>query len=365
MRRKASNTLLAASAAMLMAVMILPAHAQYTSSASPSSSQKPESSDNPLSPIPTMPDDMPVIPEGSTANLTLRYFDDEDETIPAKGTEFTIYQVASIGRDVDNNGMYVPLDKDLSFHDAPEVTEYQKKVISRYTENPETGVTRTEAIQDNGEAVFEDLKPGAYFVTESKTIRFHIASQSFLVSVPETEKSGKTWNFDVKADVKPNLAGDLSVQKILKSSDTNPDEIFHFKVTINPEGEYKIKMPDGSDSTVRNGDTVAIRGGQSFTIYDLPDQSDYEVAEVEDGQNGYVTTTVNTKGKIEYAAEKDAAITNRKDKVKTFVSTGGLAAALSLFGGAATILVIVLYALIRQHKESRKEQEETKNDKEQ
>lgn len=190
MRRKASNTLLAASAAMLMAVMILPAHAQDTSSASPSSSQKPESSDNPLSPIPTMPADMPVIPEGSTANLTLRYFDDEDETIPAKGTEFTIYQVASIGTDVDNNGMYVPLDKDLSFHDAPEVTEYQKKVISRYTENPEIGVTRTEAIQDNGEAVFEDLKPGAYFVTESKTIRFHIASQSFLVSVPETEKSG-------------------------------------------------------------------------------------------------------------------------------------------------------------------------------
>ena len=123
-------------------------------------------------------------------------------------------------------------------------------------------------------------------------------------------------------------------------------------------------MPDGSESTVRNGDTVAIRGGQSFTIYDLPDQSDYEVAEVEDGQNGYITTTVNTKGKIEYAAEKDAAITNRKDRVKTFVSTGGLTVALSLFGGAAAVLVIVLYALIKQHRNSRKDAEETKESKE-
>ena len=360
--RRIKSPLLAVSVWMLAASLFLPVHAEETELPSPS--QEPGTENDPVGPIPTMPEDMPVIPEGKTAKLILRYFDDEDETIPATGTEFTIYQVASIGRDVDNNGMYVPLEKDLSFHDAPEVDEYQKRVVSKYTENPKIGVTRTEAIQDNGEAVFEDLQPGAYFVTETKTIRYHLTSKSFLVSAPETSQSGKTWNFEVKADVKPNLAGDLSVQKILKGTDTNPNEVFHFRVTIPPEGEYRIKMPDGSEAAVRNGDTVPIKGGQSFTIYDLPDQSEYEVSEVEDGQNGYITTVNHTKGKIEYAAEQEASITNRKDRVKTFVSTGGLTVALSLFGGAAAVLAIVLYALIKQHRNNRKDAEETKESRE-
>ena len=42
---------------------------------------------------------IPVIQDVTTANLTIRYFDDSEETIPITGAEFTIMKVADIGTD--------------------------------------------------------------------------------------------------------------------------------------------------------------------------------------------------------------------------------------------------------------------------
>lgn len=306
-----------------------------------------------------IPDTLPIIPENMECTLTVRYFDDSDETAPIKGAEFEVFQVASIGKDVNNNGAYIPLDDSLSFSDADDADAYKEKVEAVYKRNPNLGWHDKKETADSGLTVFAGMPAGAYFVEETKAAQWHTPSIPFLVSVPEASEghSGRVdhWNFDVNIFPKPNLTGNLTAEKILQGADANDNDVFHFHLML-PEGEFKCRMPDGCTDTVRNGDEVAIKGGQSFTIIDLPDNSEYKITEVEEGGSGYTTTYKDNAGRIKYAEEITASVTNTKDNVNTSVSDGGIGIALCCFGGAAAMIVLILFMLRKGRKDKEADQ---------
>lgn len=263
-------------------------------------------------------ENLPTI-DRETGRLTVRYFDDSEETAPVTGAEFTIYKVADIGRSQveGTNGKYLPLTEDLDFVNETDALAYEEKVISAYEAGlgKNGGYTATVAVNEEGEAVFDDLPVGAYLVTETKVMRYHVRSTPFLESVPETNESGTSWNFDVVCNPKQILAGDLNVTKKIKGKDINKDTTYHIKLTLNTEGTFKAKMPDGTEGTVKDGDEIAIKANQTLYIYDIPANTEYFVTEVEENGNDasgrrFDTTYKNQDGKIKDYSGILVTITN-------------------------------------------------------
>ncbi len=294
-----------------------------------------------------------------TANLTIKYFDDSDETIPITGAEFTVMKVADIGRDITDgtNGKYLPLDDEIDFTKIEEKSDddaykYEQKVISYYEENPNAGYTKTMVINANGYATYT-LPVGAYLVRETSTTRYHVRSKPFLVSVPETNEESNSWNFDVVVYPKQIIAGDLNIEKKLIGKSSSYDNVFHVTVNLSAEGSYKAKLADGTESTVKDGDVLTIKGNQSITIYDVPTGTDYKVTEVEANVDPYLTGYKNQEGKIEPKTEVKVTVINdttQWDNVHT--GTGSYIIIAMMIGGGALALLIYLLASGKHKKET-------------
>lgn len=298
----------------------------------------------------------PSVLTSDTSNLTIEYFDDEDQTIPVTGAEFKVYQVASIGRDGKDNGAYLPLSDEIEYSEETDGNSYEKKVLAAYEKNPKLGHTAEAVIDKTGRAKLTGLPDGAYLVTETKTVRYHIRSIPFIVSTPEMNEDNSGWNFDVKCSPKSTTAGDLKISKVLKGNGTNKNDVFHFVLHL-PKGEYRAVLADGTEKKVSNGETIALKGGQSATVYDLPSGEDYKVEEVENNQNGYRTVYQNESGKIVEKAETGVTVSNYRDKhnpVNTFVRNYPAAAA-EIFGFAICALIVVLI-IKKKNKENNKEE---------
>lgn len=285
------------------------------------------------------------------ANLTVRYFDDSDEEIPVVGSEFTIYQVAEIGRELQNNGAYVPLDDSLDFSDIDEYTyndadalAYEEKVINEYKEHPDIGYKATLPIGKDGLAVFKDIPVGAYLITETKTARYHITSIPFIVSIPELNESNTGWGYEITANPKPILAGDLEITKITKGKIKSEDKSYTLKINL-PKGEFRATLPDGKQSTVKNGDKISIKGGETLKIYDIPSGGKYRVTEVEaNGTNhsgNFRTTYTNNKGTI---IEKNATKVKIVNDSTDFDTGAGyhMLFEMMIGGGALAFLIFLI-----------------------
>lgn len=298
---------------------------------------------------PVFAKDMPTIPEGATGSLSLRYFDDSDESEPVIGAKFKVYQVASIGKDMNNNGAYIPLVDNISFIGETDAKKYEGKVHKAYEEKPDLGFTAETTIGRSGIGTIKDMPAGAYFVEEIGAVRYHITSRPFLVSVPETDDTQTSWNFDVTADPKPNIAGDLSVKKVLTGNEADKNDVFTFQIHI-ADGEYKAKLPDGSEGAVKDGAEIQMKGGQSFSIYDLPEGSEYSVVEYEANQNGYTTLYKNAKGTISGKSEVTAVVTNKKQKDHPGVGTGIKNNKLIFMEFGGSLLALIVIAGLHKHK---------------
>lgn len=311
--------------------------------------------------------------ENETGTLTVKYYDDSEETKPIEGAEFTIYKVANIGRKAEDgtSGAYLYLDDSLSFtnEDGSEVTDvekYEASVLDVYGRQAELGLidetySATVAVGKDGLAVFKDVPVGAYLVTETKTMRYHIRSKSFLVSVPETEENGYTWNYDVTCNPKQILAGDLEVtKKILGKDLPKKDATFTVELTL-PEGEYSALLPSGKAGYVHNGDEIDIKGDQTLYVYDLPEGSEYTVKEKEangtiDGLGFKTTYEVNSKtaeeatGKIvSYGAQK-VTITN--DSTDFDTGSGFYKTMWYMIAGVGAITVLIFLFATRKKKKT-------------
>lgn len=289
--------------------------------------------------------------EDRTANLTVKYFDDEEEKIPVAGAEFTIYQIAEFGHDFENNGKYLPLDETVSFINDEtadiDVSAYEQSVIDLYKKNPNVGYKGTQTIGEDGKTTFKNIPSGAYLVTETKTMRYHIRPKSFVASAPEMNEESNGWNFDVTCNPKQILAGDLSVTKTVKGKISNKDNTYEFTLTL-PEGTYRAKFGDGTEGTVVNSQVITLKKNQTAYIYDLPAGSDYDIVE-KDANVGFKTTYTNTKGQIIAKEEQKAVVNN--DSTEADMGTYTFPVLYAMAGVGCLCVLIVLLAKRKSRKQ--------------
>lgn len=339
-----------------------------------------------------------------TGSLTIRYFDDSEETIPATGAEYTIYQVATLGMGLMDNGAYIPLGESVRFDDinveqtdenneVPEFTheqrmEYQQAVINLYESNPEIGYTETVKIDEEGIGFLDELPLGAYFVVETKTLRYHKTPEPFLVSIPETkqyEDGSNLWNYDVVCNPKQILAGDLTITKkvdgmlatelhnkqdlIAKATSTMEHDSDEFTIQVDfsvPSSDYNITdttfsnmtfeatLPDGTTQEVGINSQFKIHKGETIFIADVPAGIQYKVTEIEANKTPYETTYKDNEGVV---VEKTAtAVTVINSTTKWYethkTGVGEPVVVACIVGGLA--LTILLFLLLTSKKDKEK-----------
>ena len=289
---------------------------------------------------------LPVI-EDRTGSIEFKYYDDADETVPVEKATFTVYQVAKYGRDKDENGALLPLNDAVDYHDETDAYAYADKVVSAYKLDANVGFKTTVTVE-NGEAVIKGLPVGAYLIVETECGEYHIKSMPFVCTTPEMNETNDGWVFNTVVEPKANIAGHLDLTKVLKGNNVNKDDTFKFQLSI-ADGEYKADLPDGTKGTVKNGDIVPMKVGQHLKIYNLPEESEYSIVEIELEDTGYTVTYENAQGKIAGKATTKAVATNTKNSTETGVRNKSLIFA--EVGVGAAVVLILLLIIKRKNKE--------------
>ena len=111
--------------------------------------------------------------------------------------------------------------------------------------------------------------------------------------------------------------GDLSVTKTVTGSGAETEREFEFTLTLTNEDGVTVdntyKTSEG-ELTVTGGEaTFTLKGGETLTIYGIPEGTDYTVAEEDYSANGYETTSTGEDGEIVAEQTAQAEFTNHRD----------------------------------------------------
>ena len=290
-----------------------------------------------------------------TSHITLRCFDDSEETVPCTGAEYTVLQVGTIGRDVDDNGRFLPLTEQLEWSDATDPIAYEQMVYEAYESDPDLGYVETQRIGESGTASYLNIPCGVYLISQTVTTRYHLRSTPFLVTTPEMNEDGTSWCLSVVANPKQMLAGDLEVEKIVKGSILEKDNIYHMQIDLNCDGEYRLVMPDGSESVFVSGDVIGLKKGEKAVICDLPSGVQYSITEKE-ANKGWHTQIRNQQGIIQAKQAILCTVINDSTSVDTGVD---LLPTHWLIACIASVCLVTFWVLIRLGEKDDEEDDET------
>lgn len=153
-------------------------------------------------------------------------------------------------------------------------------------------------------------------------------------------KNGAEINYSVQEDYVPGYVaaygdngeitnkydpyGNLTIAKTIEgATPAAADKEFTFKLSLAKEnnevdtGDYAYTTSDGRSGTIAAGGTLALKGGQTATIKNLPSEDSYTISEVE--TDGYtIADASNTSGTIHAGQTANVSITN------TYESTGSV-----------------------------------------
>ena len=112
---------------------------------------------------------------------------------------------------------------------------------------------------------------------------------------------------NVSGAVTGQEVGSLQVSKRLQREDgseiTDSDERFHFQIDFLTgengaalHNSFAYSVSDGSFGSIRSGQTVLLRGGESLTVSGIPAGTRYTVRELD--SNGYTTTVNGASGYV-------------------------------------------------------------------
>ena len=168
-----------------------------------------------------------------TGSITLDYYE-SDESHPVVGSEWRIYKVADMvsgvsssddGKHVVVNGLEIqPLAYQLKIDSTTTAEDVEKCLNYDVISESEIKFGSNKSITDGkdltyfdgktdskGRIVFSGIPQGVYIGMETKAIRYHTRTVSFLVSVPGTDaQSTNKSSLDIHVEPKAVLAGDLT-----------------------------------------------------------------------------------------------------------------------------------------------------------
>lgn len=130
--------------------------------------------------------------------------------------------------------------------------------------------------------------------------------------------------------------GNLTVSKTVAGDLANKDQYFTFTITFNASGSYSYT---GSKSgTIKSGEAVQLKHGESITISGLPAGTTYAVTE--SGHSGYRAYASGNTGTIAANKTSTAAFTNARSSVPQTGDDSNLLLWLSMAGAAGIGMVL-------------------------
>ncbi|MDO4619188.1 MAG: DUF5979 domain-containing protein [Lachnospiraceae bacterium] len=256
-----------------------------------------------------------------TCSLTISYQDGSDGTVPVAGAGFVCYRAAGYEMNVSPVELLpVPAalngkGKNIEISDRTDVKKVEAEITDAYANGRTVNgrVYRAETGAD-GKAVIQNMEPGIYLVKEEKSVKYHLPSASFLVSIPSGEGDGM--QYDIKAEPKPEVTGDLVIKKTVKGNAGEKERLFHFQITLRKGESYAWTRSDGAGGTLQSGGTISLKHGESVTVSGIPAGTSYTVSEKEADQDGYKTESTGIKGKIKGKKQQTAAFVNTRTESK-------------------------------------------------
>ena len=172
----------------------------------------------------------------------------------------------------------------------------------------------------HGETItIEELPIGTkYEVTEKEanTDRYVTVASG---SAGEIINGNSVCRFENHRDEIPVLKGFLTINKTVSGNAGEHDRLFTFKVVFtDSEGNIVLDTFSYTGSkvgTIKSGDTISLKHGESITIVGLPIGTHYQVTEIEANSDGYTTEATGDTGIIELNGN-NASFVNHKDVVK-------------------------------------------------
>ena len=345
---------------------------------------------------------------GRTGSITIDYKDADSES-PVSGADFTLYKVADFISEIQDTiegrpAVGTPVKS--IFPDLEITADTDPASIEGYVEDaykngiPEGGAMYPVMTGEDGTGKLDRVELGIYLGVETHPANEYAASIPFLVSVPEglnnkNESSPDAWNYDVTVYPKVLPLGDLKITKTLKGDNTESGRRWHFVVFLdkafadsNPDGterktgtvstdsrfdtnniasssdpdygmtydrlsaSYAYETSSGGSGTVRSGDTIELKGGESATIKGIPIGTAYNVSEKEANQDGYTTHVTQRNGTIREKDVQTVTFVNERNKQKIQTSDNRINP-WYLFA-AVTAAVLIVFVIASGRKKEKK-----------
>lgn len=296
-----------------------------------------------------------IIAEDKSGEIIINYYDDTAMTSPIKGSLWRIYKVASIDTIIENNQVVayetlsiiddLKVNEDTSAIEVLEAIGFEKihESLINMNETESNNLIFYESYTDeNGQIVFDNLDKGIYLGVEIKAAEYHMLSEPFLISIPNTNSEGKEVLMSYEVEPKAVLSGNLKVEKKLTGDDVEKDRKWNIKLSLS-EGRYRYETSFNQRGFIESGDTVAIKGGEYIVVYDVLAGSEYEIKEIEANQDGYSTKYENHHGKIGFKFNTNVVITNSRNRiVDTGVIDGSSLINLLIPSSLVTIFIVII-----------------------
>ena len=319
---------------------------------------------------------------GEKGKITINYYDDNLRTKPTVDSHWRLYKVGDVTYSYNETNVDaltitsliggLDISRETKAEEVLNKLEY--KVISESKiemtgkdVNGQKLVYFDGVTNEDGVIEYKDLEQGVYLGVETQVARYHNRSTPFLISIPNTDETGRISSLEAKIEPKAVLAGDLVISKQLHGNAAEIAYQWTMELTL-PEGTYHYKTNEmkkygntyskGQEGYCKSGDKIKIYAGEALTIYDIPSGKEYSISEIEANAQGYQTRYERKDGIIEAYKPISVVVHNTKNKdVKT--DAGANTMLYTGVGVAAGALLIVILVC----KNKRKENEENKEEK--
>ena len=221
---------------------------------------------------------------GGSISVTLM---DQDGKTPITGAELSLYYVATVSLNSNNNLCYTFTDAFQNCGCALDDPALSMK-LDAFVEN-HSAATEKLATDAYGKVSFTNLPLGLYFVKQTNTVAGYAPCTSFLVTVPN-ETDGE-YVYNVNASPKTDVAR-LTAITIKKVWNTD----------ASTKAVDRIAVQLLRDGVVAETAILSDQNNWQVTYLDMPESDAYSIKELDvpNGftatyqQNGYVFTVTNT-----------------------------------------------------------------------
>ena len=212
---------------------------------------------------------------------------DQDGETPIPGAELSLYHVATVTLNSNNNLSYTFTD---AFENCGCGLADPTLAVKLCTFLEENSVSAIKLATDaDGKVTFSNLPLGLYFVQQTNAVEGYAPCTSFLVTVPN--KTADAYVYDVNASPKTDIARitDITIKKVWNTGASS-------KATESVTVQLLL------DGVVIETATLNAQNNWQVTYTDMPESDAYSILEenVPKGftatysQNGYVFTVTNT-----------------------------------------------------------------------